>query len=107
MADPLLGDDEVAARGFESIKPQEADLIFDPFQLNFESGKGALGLDGMKIATMSVPALTSSNWLQYQRNKKARPQGRSSSIPASTINYEMDRIFFDQMGIAAPDYPLA
>ena len=34
-----LNNDEVAARGFESIKPEEADLVFDPFQLNFESGK--------------------------------------------------------------------
>ena len=39
VADPLLNNDEVAARGFESIKPEEADLVFDPFQLNFESGK--------------------------------------------------------------------
>ena len=39
VADPLLADAELADRGFRSIDPQEADLIFDPFQLRFESGK--------------------------------------------------------------------
>ncbi len=36
VADPLLDEGEVAARGFKSINPEDADLIFDPFRLSFE-----------------------------------------------------------------------
>jgi len=39
VADPLLSQEEASTRGFKSINPEEADLIFDPFQLSFKSGK--------------------------------------------------------------------
>jgi len=41
VADPLLDESEVAARGFRSINPDEADLVFDPFQLSFEPGRAS------------------------------------------------------------------
>ena len=40
VSDPLLSPENVAAKGFRNIRPEEADLIFDPFQLSFEYGNG-------------------------------------------------------------------
>ena len=40
--DPLLSYEEVAARGLRSIKLEDSDLIFDPFDLKFEFGVGRL-----------------------------------------------------------------
>jgi len=35
VSDPILSRDEVEGRGLRLIKPQESDLVFDPFGLNF------------------------------------------------------------------------
>ncbi|MDD1722815.1 MAG: nucleotide sugar dehydrogenase, partial [Methanothrix sp.] len=35
VSDPILSRDEVEGRGLRFIKPQESDLVFDPFGLNF------------------------------------------------------------------------
>jgi UDP-N-acetyl-D-mannosaminuronic acid dehydrogenase len=34
--DPLLSREEIEAKGFKYIAPSQADLIFDPFHLQFE-----------------------------------------------------------------------
>jgi UDP-N-acetyl-D-mannosaminuronic acid dehydrogenase len=36
VADPLLTRDEVIGKGLRYIKPEESDLIFDPFELKFD-----------------------------------------------------------------------
>ncbi|MDD4161097.1 MAG: nucleotide sugar dehydrogenase [Methanothrix sp.] len=36
VADPLLSQDEVMGKGFRYLKPEESDLIFDPFELKFD-----------------------------------------------------------------------
>lgn len=36
VSDPLLSGEEVEGRGLRFIKPEEADLVFDPFLLKFE-----------------------------------------------------------------------
>ncbi|MCK9564620.1 MAG: nucleotide sugar dehydrogenase [Methanothrix sp.] len=36
IADPLLTRDEVIGKGLRYIKPEESDLIFDPFELKFQ-----------------------------------------------------------------------
>jgi UDP-N-acetyl-D-mannosaminuronic acid dehydrogenase len=41
VSDPILSDDEVAAKGFRSIKLEDADLVFDPFDLKLYSGADA------------------------------------------------------------------
>ncbi|OPX75621.1 MAG: hypothetical protein A4E44_01317 [Methanosaeta sp. PtaB.Bin018] len=34
-ADPLLSEDMVRSKGLRYIRPEESDLIFDPFELKF------------------------------------------------------------------------
>jgi hypothetical protein len=34
--DPLLSGEEVGKLGFRHIEPEQADLVFDPFDLEFE-----------------------------------------------------------------------
>ena len=36
VADPLLTREEVIGKGLRYIKPEQSDLIFDPFELKFE-----------------------------------------------------------------------
>ncbi|VVB72568.1 UDP-N-acetyl-D-mannosamine dehydrogenase [uncultured archaeon] len=39
VSDPLQSPEEIAAKGLRFIEPEEADLIFDPFDLNFSRGR--------------------------------------------------------------------
>lgn len=41
VSDPILTQDEVAARGFRSIRPEDCDLVFDPFDLKLDLGAEA------------------------------------------------------------------
>ncbi|MGV8174937.1 MAG: nucleotide sugar dehydrogenase [Methanothrix sp.] len=41
VSDPILSEDEVTAKGFRSIKLEDADLVFDPFDLKLYSGADA------------------------------------------------------------------
>ncbi len=41
VSDPILSEDEVAAKGFRSIRLEDADLVFDPFDLKLYSGADA------------------------------------------------------------------
>ena len=38
VSDPILSRDEVEGKGLRFIKPQESDLVFDPFGLNLAVG---------------------------------------------------------------------
>jgi UDP-N-acetyl-D-mannosaminuronic acid dehydrogenase len=43
VSDPLLSEKEVNDKGLRSIKPEESDLIFDPFELKFDAVGSDLG----------------------------------------------------------------
>ena len=44
--------DEVRGKGLRYIKPEEADLIFDPFELKFEMSGTKIRRSSMKIASI-------------------------------------------------------
>ncbi len=48
VSDPLVSEDDVLARGLKYIRPEDADLVFDPFELRFEivdNAKKSVSLD--------------------------------------------------------------
>jgi UDP-N-acetyl-D-mannosaminuronic acid dehydrogenase len=43
VSDPLLSENEVKGKGLRCIKPEESDLVFDPFELKFDAVGSDLG----------------------------------------------------------------
>jgi len=107
VADPILSEEDVSRKRPEVSQAVDADLVFDPFELKFEVSAELQDQEPSHEGSIY-------RWRPAEF-RQACPVSRELRRRFDEViihtgqhyDYEMDKIFFDDMGIPAPDYHLA